>query len=479
MIRKNIFFAFTLLVCTTLFSQQKLNMDLTNSCSFDGSPITGEIYGFASSNEAISIVDEIVGHIGLKRNFQIQASNVPNAAATIRRSPNGTYERYILYSQNFISRIINRSNSYWAAIGVMAHEIAHHLNGHTLKGPSRPPTELEADEFAGFILYKMGATLEQAQSMFNNSLMYTRYESATHPATSARLEAVAVGYQKAKEKDGKTTVSKLPDYKKNYPNTTTKTNYPNTTTYPKTTTTTKPKTTTSTSNKVFSLVMGKGTGYYGQTWKTSFDFPSDEIKKGWDDNRYITSLTYGDNKWTLVMSKGTKYTTQRWRTRSYFPKDEIKKGWDDGYAITSITYGDGMWALVMSKGSGLYAQQWRTRVNFPKDEIKKGWDDGRQITSLSYGDGTWVLVLSKGSKSELQKWRTRSYFPKDEIKKGWDDGYDITSLTYGDGVWALVLSKGSGLYSQAWRNRTYFPSEEIRKGWDDGKTIISVNYGDN
>lgn len=220
-----------------LISQEKLDLDLSNSCSFNGAPISGEIYGFTSSSEAVKIIDEIVGHIGLKRNFKIEAGNVPNAAAAIRPTVNGN-ERYIVYSQNFMSHIINESNSYWAAIGIMAHEVAHHLNGHTLTaGGSRPPTELEADEFAGFVLYKMGATLEQAQSMFNNRTMYQPYDSRSHPATSARLEAVAVGYQKSKEKSGNTSVSSLPNNRQpintptNYPNNNTSTYYPNNTTY--------------------------------------------------------------------------------------------------------------------------------------------------------------------------------------------------------------------------------------------------------
>ena len=36
---------------------------------------------------------------------------------------------------------------------LLAHEVGHHLNGHTIhRGGSTPELELEADEFAGFIL---------------------------------------------------------------------------------------------------------------------------------------------------------------------------------------------------------------------------------------------------------------------------------------------------------------------------------------
>jgi hypothetical protein len=174
----------------------KISLNSSKSCSFNGEPFEDDIYSFTSSKEATSIIDEIVGIIGLKRNFEIKAGNVPNASAVIIYG-----KRHVIYSQSFISKIIIQSNSYWAAIAVLAHEIGHHLNGHTLDGiGSRPPKELEADEFAGFIMSKMGASLSQSQSIFNNDLMYQPHDSKTHPASSARIEAIAVGWQRAKEK---------------------------------------------------------------------------------------------------------------------------------------------------------------------------------------------------------------------------------------------------------------------------------------
>ena len=60
----------------------------------------------------------------------------------------------------------------------------------------------------------------------------------------------------------------------------------------------------------------------------------------------------------------------QWWTRSSFPEDEIKKGWDDGKMITSINYGNGVWALVMTPDAGYISQQWWTRSYFPKNEIE-------------------------------------------------------------------------------------------------------------
>jgi hypothetical protein len=228
---------------------------------------------------------------------------------------------------------------------------------------------------------------------------------------------------------------------------------------------------------LWNLVMSKGSGYTNQRWKTNTSFPSEEIKKDWNDGYSITELTYHDGKWAVVMSKGANLGIQRWRKRTYFPEKEIDEGWDDGYNISHLTYGNGMWVLVMSKGSTQPAQIWRTRSYYPQDEIKEYWNKGYYITDLIYGDGKWALVMSKGTGFTKQSWRTRKYYPKDEIKELWDKDHDITSLTYGNGVWALVMSKGSKYTQQWWRTRKNFPETEIKELWGKGAYITCLSQG--
>jgi len=79
---------------------------------------------------------------------------------------------------------------------VIAHEVGHHLNGHTIrKGGSTPRLELEADEFAGFVLYKLGASLEQAQEVMK--YIATAKASSTHPSRASRMLAIEHGWDKA------------------------------------------------------------------------------------------------------------------------------------------------------------------------------------------------------------------------------------------------------------------------------------------
>ena len=55
--------------------------------------------------------------------------------------------------------------------------------------------ELEADEFSGFVLRKMGATLTEAQSALQ--LLANPYGSLTHPPAKDRLRAVEAGWMRA------------------------------------------------------------------------------------------------------------------------------------------------------------------------------------------------------------------------------------------------------------------------------------------
>jgi len=180
-----------------IWAQKEFDFDLSGNCSYYGEKIDQKVYGFSSSQEANNIIETILNQVGLHKNFQINAASVPNAAAVIQGST-----RFILYSQHFINQVNSSTGSKWAAISILAHEIGHHLNGHTLENTgSRPPIELEADEFSGFVLYKLGASLDEAQLAMKT--IGSDQGSNTHPPKNARLEAIAVGWNKAKEAAGK------------------------------------------------------------------------------------------------------------------------------------------------------------------------------------------------------------------------------------------------------------------------------------
>ena len=137
------------------------------------------------------MLQEILSATGLQSDFELKEANVLNIEASISHR-----KRYILYNPTYITSLNNISKNKWAVMALLAHEIGHHLNGHTIrKGGSTPELELQADEFAGFILHKLGATLQQSQNVMH--LIAKTKESKTHPSRNSRLLAIEKGWNKA------------------------------------------------------------------------------------------------------------------------------------------------------------------------------------------------------------------------------------------------------------------------------------------
>ncbi len=169
---------FSLLISTFIFSQEKKHIDTRQEKNATTSKI-----------EAKDAVENIVIYTGLTENFEIiENPNIPTAIAYIRKG-----KRYIAYNPAFMHRVKDKTKSDWGAISVLAHEIGHHLSGHTLiKRRRDPQEELDADRFAGFILYKMGASLDEAKACIN--LMDLNSNPETHPMKNARLVATTLGW---------------------------------------------------------------------------------------------------------------------------------------------------------------------------------------------------------------------------------------------------------------------------------------------
>ena len=137
------------------------------------------------------MLSEIMNVLGLKANFELKEARVDNIEAYISHR-----KRYILYNPSFISWINKATNNKWAAMALLAHEVGHHLSGHTIKkSGSTPALELEADEFAGFVLHRLGASLEQAQEVMK--YIAGNEASKTHPARTSRMLAIQNGWSKA------------------------------------------------------------------------------------------------------------------------------------------------------------------------------------------------------------------------------------------------------------------------------------------
>lgn len=154
-----------------------------------------DVYLFKSNQHAEGVVDNILRSAGMgfgKRNFQVvECPNTDNCYATII---NGV--RYVVYDNAFLKQVENRTRTDWSATSIMAHEIGHHILGHTSDGTgSRPDKELQADYFSGFVIHNLGGTLENAQIAIQ--LLQNDEGDATHPAKRDRLSAIEKGWREA------------------------------------------------------------------------------------------------------------------------------------------------------------------------------------------------------------------------------------------------------------------------------------------
>jgi hypothetical protein len=136
----------------------------------------------------------IVQHSGLLPNFDVrQNTTIRTAIAYIKDR-----KRVIEYNPEFISTIIDSSRTDWSAVSVLAHEIAHHLLGHTLDpGELHPGDELACDRYSGFILYAMGATMQESLAAIE--VAGDPHGTQAHPPKQARVAAIQQGWEDAQQ----------------------------------------------------------------------------------------------------------------------------------------------------------------------------------------------------------------------------------------------------------------------------------------
>jgi hypothetical protein len=166
--------------------------------------------------EARAQVERVVRVSGLEMNFDmIAAPSTPAAAEII----NG--RRVILFDPHFMAQVADRICPDWGATSILAHEVGHHLAGHTLRQSNEPwRDELEADDFSGFVLARLGATLAEATSAAARIL--PEQSTQSHPGRADRITAIVHGWQNAKAmmnaEKAKTKVGQnlLPAPQKNY-----------------------------------------------------------------------------------------------------------------------------------------------------------------------------------------------------------------------------------------------------------------------
>lgn len=172
-----------------------------------------------SDNYADEALNSILNTIGASKRFILkECSGVKNATAASYKGV-----RYIFYNSDFMRKVVERTDN-WSNVSILAHEVGHHINGHTMQialysTDATPETtlienrkqELEADEFSGFVLAQLGASKEQAKQVMN--LISTDFDDSqsSHPTKAKRLSAIERGYERGLTLKGKPRVEILRD----------------------------------------------------------------------------------------------------------------------------------------------------------------------------------------------------------------------------------------------------------------------------
>jgi hypothetical protein len=149
---------------------------------------------FAPNNiETQRLIDDVARHTALRINVHtIPVTNPIN----VQICPSDGGRNFIVYSPAWVQRMYDETQNKWALYAVIAHEVGHYVLNHdrTSVG-SEPLLELAADEYAGEILAKMGASPADAQAAYRSSVMGS-VVSHTHPPIAQRLVAVERGWRR-------------------------------------------------------------------------------------------------------------------------------------------------------------------------------------------------------------------------------------------------------------------------------------------
>lgn len=179
--------------------------DTLQACSYDGAPVEVRPGGDAP-RDCRDMIARVMEFTGLPQNFDVVEADVPNAAAVIVLDDQRIPRRIIAFNNRFMEEVRRQTGGNpWSPLSIMAHEVAHHLAGHTIvPGGSQPPIELEADKFSGFVLYKMGASRDDSAAALKALVPVTAPAGSTHPDRDRRVAALAEGWNQACSQVGRT-----------------------------------------------------------------------------------------------------------------------------------------------------------------------------------------------------------------------------------------------------------------------------------
>lgn len=195
--------AFLFLLSGTLHAQDRRGTAFSGQLAGDPGPCTNAAANFLTEQDVNRLITDMLDRIDIRNRFLIVACRqIENCQATLYKG-----KPYILYNPDFLDEVkrmnfsatdIRMSTRNWVALTILAHELGHHVNNHLLNPhpeATQREMELEADEFAGAMIFRMGGTRTQAMAAYHSQPERGSYE---HPGRQQRLDAVTRGWDKVK-----------------------------------------------------------------------------------------------------------------------------------------------------------------------------------------------------------------------------------------------------------------------------------------
>lgn len=189
--RSGILIGLMALWATLLWSQPSALLLPSNSSHFYGQDYAMNVRLLPADQGIQRIIFAILNKTERPEpNFQVYAADIPSVAAGFY-----TNGRLLIYNPMYLRDLVNKDGRInFEKMGVLAQQIGHHYHQHTFASTAkRHQEELEADQFAGYILSRFGASLMEADLCLED---YTLFQGNTYyPPKRQRAEALDFGWQ--------------------------------------------------------------------------------------------------------------------------------------------------------------------------------------------------------------------------------------------------------------------------------------------
>jgi len=182
-----------------LSGQGTTEIILGKTCAIEGKVSLGRLQASYAASDVVEKLNQITDIAGFPTNFMVYSTKTPGISviSSINQANN---ERIIIYNEVYRQKIAASRNLDWTTIFMIAHEVGHHLAGHTLgeDESKRRQEELSADYFAGFIMAHFYAEKSHVLEAIN--FLEENPTDGIHPPRIERENKILEGWAKGVEK---------------------------------------------------------------------------------------------------------------------------------------------------------------------------------------------------------------------------------------------------------------------------------------